>query len=96
MGAHERLAYTVASLSSHNAAFTTYQLPLIDVNYGVGDRLQLKLEMPWLFQVGKNGSHPSSVGNGLAGLKWRFYDAGDNGWQMSAYPQVEFGFPDSK
>lgn len=85
----------VAALSSHTAEATTYQLPLVDANYGVGDRIQLKVEMPWLLQDEANGARRSGAGNGLAGVKWRFYDAGDNGWQISTYPQVEFGFPRS-
>jgi hypothetical protein len=85
----------VAALSSHAARATTYQLPLVDVNYGVGDRIQLKFEMPWLLQDEANGTSRSGAGDGLAGVKWRFYDAGENAWQISTYPQVELDFPPS-
>ena len=83
----------VAELSSHAGGNSVYQLPLIDANYGVGDRLQLKLQMPWLVQTGDDPVTGS--GNPLAGVKWRFYDAGDNGWQASTYPQVELAPPGS-
>ncbi len=83
----------VAALSSHAAGATTYQLPLVDINYGVGDRIQLKFEMPWLRQVDANGASRSGAGDGLAGVKWRFYDAGENAWQISTFPQVAFDFP---
>jgi hypothetical protein len=83
----------IAALSSTSQAATTYQLPLIDMNYGVGDRVQLKIEMPWLFQEEKTGTSRNGAGDALAGVKWRFYDAGDNAWQISTYPQVSFGFP---
>jgi hypothetical protein len=83
----------VAALSGHNAQATIYQLPLVDANYGVGDRLQLKFEMPWLYQTEANNTSRSGLGDGLVGVKWRFYDAGKNAWQISTYPQVEFGFP---
>jgi hypothetical protein len=82
-----------AGLCSHAVGATAYQLPLVDVNYGVGDRLQLKFEIPWLLQNGITGASRSGAGDGLAGIKWRFYDAGENAWQISTYPQVEFGFP---
>lgn len=85
----------VAALSNRTASETTYQMPLIDANYGVGDRIQLKLEMPWLYQDEADGASLTGAGNGLAGVKWRFYDAGDNGWQISTYPQVEFNLPHS-
>ena len=80
----------LATLSSHNTDANTYQVPLIDINYGIGDRLQLKLELPWLIQKETDGTRRSGMGNGLAGVKWRFYDAGENDWQMSVYPQIEF------
>lgn len=85
----------VAALSSHDAGTTTYQLPLVDVNYGIGDSIQLKFEMPWLLQDESSGVSRSGVGDALAGVKWRFYDVGENAWQISTYPQVEFGFPRS-
>ncbi len=39
-----------------NIAFTTkkrrtvrsYETPILDINYGLGDRIQLKYEVPWL------------------------------------------------
>jgi hypothetical protein len=83
----------VAALSSHSAGATTYQLPLADANYGVGDRIQLKFEMPWLLQDEASGASRNGSGDGLAGVKWRFYDAGENTWQISTYPQVDFDFP---
>jgi hypothetical protein len=83
----------VAELSNNGGGVTTYQLPLVDANYGVGDRLQLKFEMPWLLQEEANGASRDGAGDGLAGVKWRFYDDGESGWQISTYPQVEFGAP---
>lgn len=85
----------VAALSDHGAGVTTYQLPLVDVNYGLGERIQLKFELPWLVQDQVDGTYHSDAGDGLAGVKWRFYDAGENDWQISTYPQVEFDFPGS-
>ncbi len=35
------------------------------------------------------GTH-SQLGSSLAGVKWRFFDAGEQGWQVSTYPQVQF------
>ncbi len=84
----------IAELSDRTGNVDTYQLPLLDVNYGVGDRVQLKYEMPWIAQYG-TGDDRSGVGNGLGGIKWRFFDAGEDGWQISTYPQVEFNPPGS-
>jgi hypothetical protein len=80
----------IATLSDHTADATTSQVPLLDLNYGVGEHIQLKFEIPWLMQ---NSSGHDGFGDGLAGVKWRFYDAGENAWQVSTYPQVEFASP---
>ena len=37
----------------------------------------------------------SGIGNSLLGVKWRFYDAGESGWQVSTYPQLQFNYPES-
>ncbi len=66
--------------------------PLVDVNYSIGERVQLKLEMPWL-ATGGNTRGGDGFGEALAGVKWRFYDAGERGWQLSTYPQVGFLMP---
>lgn len=83
----------LATQTNHTAGTTTFQLPLVDANYGVGDRAQLKFELPWLVQDEPGGESRSGVGDGLIGVKWRFYDAGENAWQVSVYPQMGFGFP---
>jgi len=80
----------IATLSTHAADASTYQVPLVDINYGIGDRLQLKFELPWIAQKQTNGTRLNGAGNGLAGIKWRFYDGGEDNWQISTYPQVEF------
>ena len=34
-------------IADHNPGLAYYQLPDIDMNYGWGDRIQLKYELPW-------------------------------------------------
>ena len=63
------------------------EAPLIDLNYGVGERVQLKFEMPW---VAETGHANDGFGNAAVGVKWRFLDQGEGGWQVSTYPQAEF------
>ena len=71
--------------SSHQDEF-----PLADINYGSGDRLQLKFEMPWIVE---SGGANNGFGSALIGVKWRFVDQGEDGWQVSTYPQVGFRPP---
>ena len=48
----------------------------------------------YLWNITINGmGNQSGAGNSIAGVKWRFFDAGDDGWKMSVYPQVQSRFP---
>lgn len=70
------------------------EMPLLDLNYGVGDRIQLKYEAAWL-RLSENGDQHDGLSNSLVGVKWRFYDAGEKAWSASTYPQLEFNNPGS-
>jgi hypothetical protein len=69
---------------------TAYQIPQIDLNYGLGDRIQLTYEVPYVIHTSSGGT-TAGWSNGFPGVKWRFYDAGDEGWQVSVFPQLETG-----
>jgi len=66
-----------------------HNLPRLDVNYGLGDRIQLKVETAWLATRDTDGEEHGGLDNPLVGVKWRFYDAGDAGFKASVYPQLE-------
>ncbi len=83
----------IATLSERGGDTTTYQLPLLDINYGLGERVQLKFEMPWEMQRIHGSPDQSGAGNSLVGVKWRFFDGGDDAWQISTYPQLQSRFP---
>ena len=69
----------------------SYQLPQIDVNFGLGERLQLTFEQPYVLASPAHASTQEGWGNAYPGLKWRFIDEGEDGWQVSAFPQLETG-----
>jgi hypothetical protein len=69
----------------------SYQVPQYDFNFGVGDRIQLTYEVPYVLQTSSGQPTQSGWSNGFPGIKWRFLDQGEEGWQMSAFPQVETG-----
>src|SRR5262245_34806713 len=85
----------LATTGRHGASASELELPLIDINYGLGERLQLKYEVPWVTVHEENESSRSGLGSSLFGVKWRFFDAGDAGWQVSVYPQIELRNPGS-
>lgn len=85
----------IAATGVHHGSSSEVESPLLDINYGIGERIQLKYEVPWVAQR-ENGRTRSGLGNSLLGVKWRFYDAGERGWQISTYPQVELRNPRSR
>jgi len=69
-------------------------VPLVDANYGWGERLQLKLEMP-LAVVSDGDGTRGGIGNPLFGVKWRFLDEETAGVAVSTYPQFGFNLASS-
>jgi len=64
--------------------------PAFDINYGLGDRIQLKCEMPW---VAGNGEHIANKYDHIGfGLKYEFLDEDSDGVSFSAYPQPIISF----
>jgi hypothetical protein len=81
----------VGSMQSITRASANYQVPQIDLNFGLGDRIQLTYEVPFVLETDAGQRGRSGWGNGYPGIKWRFLDQGKDGWQMSVFPQVETG-----
>lgn len=69
--------------------------PLVDANYGWGERLQLKLEIPWIVEDEDVEGRRSGLGNPLLGVKWRFLDEDKAGVAVSTYPQLGFNLVSS-
>jgi len=72
-----------------------YNAPILDINYGLGPRIQLKYQVPYLVDGTNADPTRSGLGKSLAGVKWRFYDNGERGLEVSTYPQLEFNNPTS-
>jgi hypothetical protein len=76
------------------------------VNYGLGERIQLKYELPWSLAEtrGEAARVVGGLGNSLFGVKWRFYEralhhvstkTGDDAprFAVSIYPQAAVNNP---
>ena len=85
------IAWTI----EHAASTTVHEAPLLDVAYGVGDRVQLKYEVPWIVAHESGLGSRDGLGNSNFGVKWRFFDSGADSWRISTFPQVEFRNPGS-
>lgn len=66
-----------------------WKLPLLDINYGVGDNIQLKYELPYL-RSQSDALSTSAVGESEVGLKYMFYEIEQSKTQFAFYPQVSF------
>jgi hypothetical protein len=74
---------------------TLVGIPLLDANYGVGDRLQLNYQASWNILQTSDAGTTSGMSDSQLAVKWRFYDAGDDGLRASIYPRFTFLYPGS-
>jgi hypothetical protein len=68
--------------------------PDVDINYGVGERIQLTYESAWLRVTDGSGPPKYGLNQDQLGVKWRFYDNDDNGLGISVFPQFSVNNPD--
>lgn len=64
-----------------------YQIPLFDLNYGLTEHIQLKMEIPYLSYSGKEENF-NRLGSPLLGVKYRFLDEDKSKISVSTYPQI--------
>ena len=71
----------------------TYQTPDIDINYGLGNRIQLKYEAPLSIQEtrGDSGHVLAGPGNSLLGVKYRFYQRHSRTRVKDGEREIKFG-----
>jgi hypothetical protein len=67
--------------------------PDLDINFGLGDRIQLTYENAWLRVQDPSSPVKYGLGQSNPGVKWRFYDAGEKGWAISLFPQLFLNNP---
>jgi hypothetical protein len=89
----------------HNPGGSSYQVPDFDFNYGCGDRIQLKYELPIAVYTGPTNTTIAGLGESLLGVKWRYYehrranaktdsDKAVN-FSLGTYPQLSLNNPTS-
>jgi hypothetical protein len=73
---------------------STSHVPDVDINYGLGDRIQLTYESAWLRVKDLGDAAKYGLGQDQLGVKWRFYDSDEKGLGISIFPQVSINNPD--
>jgi hypothetical protein len=79
----------------HRPNETAYDLPALDLNYGVGERIQLTLQTASVLLKRSDHGPIGGLGGSEAALKWRFLDQEKSGFDMSTFPRVIFNVTQS-
>jgi hypothetical protein len=90
-------------IADHNPGDAYYQTPDFDINYGLGDRIQLKYELPIALHTDSSNTTTGALGNSLLGIKWRYYEHRRKNarpdddkavdFSLSTYPQLVLDNP---
>lgn len=70
-------------------------VPDVDINFGIGERIQLTYESAWLRVQNPFGKTKFGEGQSNPGVKWRFYDKGGDGLKISIFPQFFLNNPNN-
>jgi len=84
-----------AIIFEHRPNETSIDVPEIDLNYGVGEHIQLTLQnAPVLLKRSGHGLI-GGLGSTEAAVKWRFLDQATSGFDMSMFPRIIFNIEQS-
>ena len=85
----------IAIAFEHRPHETVYDLPALDLNYGLGEHIQLTLQGgPVLLKRSGHGLIGGLGGTEVA-VKWRFLDEEKSGFDASMFPRVIFNITQS-
>ena len=80
----------LAIVFEHRSDETSLDLPAIDLNYGVGEQIQLTLQTAPVLLKREDHGPIGGLGGTEAALKWRFLDEKSTGFDMSMFPRIIF------
>ena len=79
----------------HRSDETLVDLPEIDLNYGVGNNIQLTLQTAPVLLKREDHGLIGGLGGTEAAVKWRFADEEKNGVDLSMFPRIIFNIQSS-
>ncbi len=80
----------LATAFEHRPGETSFDAPAIDLNYGVGEHVQLTLQTAPVVLKRRDHGAVGGLGSVEAALKWRFLDEENAGFDVSIFPRVIF------
>jgi hypothetical protein len=85
----------VAIAFEHRSDETSYDLPEVDLNYGVGENIQLTLQTAPVLLKREDHGPVGGLGGTEAAVKWRFLDEEKSGFDVSMFPRIIFNIQQS-
>ena len=79
----------------HRSGETSFDLPAIDLNYGVGEHVQLTLQTAPVLLTREDHGPIGGLGGTEAAVKWRFLDEEKSGVDVSMFPRIIFNITQS-
>lgn len=79
----------------HRAGETSIDLPAIDLNYGVGNNVQLTLQTAPVLLTREDHGPIGGLGGTETAVKWRFLDEEKSGFDVSMFPRIIFNIQSS-
>ena len=77
-----------AAIGARNHQSWDLAAPDLDINYGWGEHVQLKVDLNWASVQKQDGGRISGFGATDFGVKWRLLDQDKSGFALSVYPQL--------
>jgi hypothetical protein len=74
----------------HRPNETLLDLPSLDLNYGLGEHIQLTLQTSAVILKRRGHGAVGGLGGTEAAVKWRFLDEETSGLSMSTFPRIIF------
>src|SRR5262249_8538379 len=85
----------LAFIFEHRPNETSLDVPEIDLNYGVGEQIQLTFQTAPVLSKRSDHGLIGGTGGTEADVKWRFLDEATSGVDMSMFPRVLFNVSQS-
>jgi hypothetical protein len=85
----------IAFAFEHRDGETSYDVPAIDLNYGVGEHIQLTLQTAPVILKREDHGPIGGLGGTETAVKWRFFDEDKSGFDMSMFPRIIFNITQS-
>ena len=85
----------LATAFEHRSGETSLDIPAVDLNYGVGEHIQLTLQTAPALLFRSDHGPVGGIGGTEAALKWRSFDEEKSGFDVSIFPRVLFNVAQS-